>query len=89
MAGAVAWAGLGWAGLGSAGLGWAGLGCQPVGAAWTWAGVVPHMFHEGSKLMTNEDAVRSETHTISIYPVLEGLWFRALGFWVSGFGFFG
>ena len=31
-------------------------------------------FNENSK--TNEDAIRSEIHTISIYPVLEGLGFR-------------
>ena len=52
------------AGLGSAGLplGLAGLGS-------------PHArFRENSK--RNENAIRSETHTISIYPALEGLGFR-------------
>ena len=32
-----------------------------------------HTFNE--KFETTEDAVRTETHTISIYPVLEGLGF--------------
>ena len=31
------------------------------------------------KFETNENAIQSEVHTISIYPALEGLGFRAWG----------
>ena len=48
--------------------GWAGLGCR-----WAWPGS-PHA--RLRKFETNGNAIRSETHTISIYPALEGLGFR-------------
>ena len=59
-------------GLGSRAWAWAGWAGWPVGEAWNWAGVSSHTL----KFETNEDEVRSGTHTSSIYPVLEGLGFR-------------
>ena len=60
--------GLGWA----AGLGWAGLGWAATGLGWAW--LSSRTLKETSKLLKMlEDAVRSEIHAISIYPVPEGL----------------
>ena len=52
--------------------GWAGLGWAAAGLG--WAGLSSRTFQ--GKFETNENAIRSETHTISIYPALEGLGFR-------------
>ena len=55
-------------------LGWAGLGwVWAVGTAWNWS-----LRTRSGKLRNEciEDAVPSEIHTISVYPVLEGLGFR-------------
>ena len=57
-----------------------GLRCLDIGLE--LAGIFSHTFNENSKFHAN--ANRSEIHTISIYPALEGLGFRGLGF--IGFG---
>ena len=60
-------------------LGGAGRGC-----GWLGIGLESLPTHE-RKFETNENAIQSEMHTISIYPALEGLGFRGLGFrvWIG------
>ena len=53
------------------GLGWAGQLAAPL----SWA-VSSHAFHKKTQIKANENAARSTSHTISIYPVLESLGFR-------------
>ena len=59
------------------------------GKAGQWQGaaglgwISSHTFHE--KFETNENATRSDIHTTSTYPTLEGLGLRVLGF--QGLGF--